>query len=489
MRWVRTVAEVRAAEADGGVDEATLIGRASWAVAHRVIAAAGSAYGLRVLVAAGPGHNGADALWAGVHLARRGASVTAWRVTERTGDGHSDAAVRALAAAGARGTAVPPEGTAYDVGVDGLTGIGYQQRDAASEEPFARAAALLRDSCDLVVAVDLPSGVVADTGVAAAWAARADVTVTFGTLKAGLVTGAGAELAGVVEVAPIGLDDGVPTAASLLDADDVAALLPTPGPTSTKYSRGGVGLVGGGEAYVGAAVLAAGGALHAGAGIVRLHAPPDTIAAVRAQWPEVVGVPLDPGAIAKDRKVDAWVAGPGMGTDDAARDVLRAVLATDRPVLLDADAVTLIATAPDDVRTRSAPTVLTPHTGEFERLTGVAARAAAADPLGAARRAAADLDVTVLLKGMRTVVASPDGTARVNPTGTPWLAVAGSGDVLSGAIGAYLAAALSPLDAASCGAWLHGLAGRLASDGAPSLASDVIAWWPAAVRRVRGAGG
>jgi len=492
MRWVRTAAETRAAEtpAVAGVDEATLIGRASWAVAHRVLQVSGGGYGVDVLVAAGSGHNGADALWAGVHLARRGARVTAYRATGRAADEHAVRALRELARAGGRQATVDEvvAGTPYDVGIDGVTGLGYTPRDGDAEEALAAACELLRSRSGLVVAVDLPSGVEPDTGRAASWAMAADVTVTFGALKPGLVLGAGAELAGVVDVAGIGLAPGEPTALGTLDADDVAELLPTPGPRATKYSRGGVGLIGGGEDYVGAAVLASGGALRAGAGIVRMHAPRETIAAVRARWPEVVGIPVDLSTIAHEKKVDAWVVGPGLGTDDTAQAILDAVLDRPEPVVVDADAITLLGRSTERLRARRAPTVLTPHAAEFERLTDVAVRDAAADPLGAVRRAAADLGVTVLLKGMRTVVAAPDGTARVNPTGTAWLASAGSGDVLAGAVGAYLAAGLAPLDAAACAAWLHGLAARLAARDAPLLASDVIDRWPAAHRQVRGGG-
>jgi hydroxyethylthiazole kinase-like uncharacterized protein yjeF len=164
------------------------------------------------------------------------------------------------------------------------------------------------------------------------------------------------------------------------------------------------------------------------------------------------------------------------------------LLRTELPVLLDADALTLVAGCPDRLRERSAATLVTPHVGEFGRLTGVSLGEVEQDRLGAARRAAAELGVTVLLKGSTTVIADPDGTARVNPTGTPWLATAGSGDVLSGAAGALLAAGLSALDAGTVAAYLHGLAARLAggSPAHPIRAGDVARRWPEAVRAVRG---
>jgi hydroxyethylthiazole kinase-like uncharacterized protein yjeF len=176
------------------------------------------------------------------------------------------------------------------------------------------------------------------------------------------------------------------------------------------------------------------------------------------------------------------VVGPGLGVDDDARALLREVLHSDVPVLVDADGITLLAAEPDLVRRRTAPTVLTPHDREFARVAGDVGT----DRIGAAKRAAADLGVTVLLKGNATVIAAPDGHAYVNPTGTPWLASAGTGDVLSGCIGALLAARLPAPEAAACGAYLHGLAGALAADGAPSTAVGVLTALPAARRRLTG---
>jgi hydroxyethylthiazole kinase-like uncharacterized protein yjeF len=171
--------------------------------------------------------------------------------------------------------------------------------------------------------------------------------------------------------------------------------------------------------------------------------------------------------------VQAWAIGPGLGTDEAADAELREVLAAGVPTLVDADGITLLARHRELLR---GDIVITPHDREFERIAGEVG----ADRLGAARRAAADLGITVLLKGNATVVAAPDGRAYVNPTGTPWLATAGTGDVLSGCIGALLAAGLPPLEAAAVGAYLHGRAGQLA--GHPLLAHDVLDGLPAAIR-------
>ncbi len=483
MRSVRSVAEVRAAEAAAikDVGEAVLIDRAAAAVARRAVQLLGSVYGSHVVVLAGKGHNGADALHAGWLLRQRGARVDV-QLADEPADDHGAAPLRRLLASGARRLEAAPDDT--DLVIDGLLGIG------ATGAPRGALADLVTAYAGhpAVLAVDIPSGVDADTGAVAGPVLSAAATVTFGWLKPGLVAGPGARAAGLVEVADIGLRDDSAARCAILDAEDVAALLPVVEGETSKYKRGVVGLVAGSAQYGGAAVLAAGGALRAGAGNVRLYATAEVGDLVRASWPEVVVVDL--AQLAKgDPKVTAWVVGPGMGTDDTARSTLHAVLSTDRPVLADADALTLLAAEPDLLGGRTSPTVLTPHAGEFERLTGVKAASLDDDRIGVTRAAAAELGAVVLLKGLHTLVAAPDGTVRANPTGTPWLATAGSGDVLSGAVGAYLSAGLSALDAAAVGAWLHGLAARLAAgDGhaeASITATDVTHHWPDAVRLIR----
>jgi ADP-dependent NAD(P)H-hydrate dehydratase / NAD(P)H-hydrate epimerase len=321
--------------------------------------------------------------------------------------------------------------------------------------------------------VDVPSGVATDTGAVPGAAFRADVTVTFGCLKPGLLVGAGAEYAGEVRLADIGLRHLPAAGVRVLEHPDVLGLLPVAGAGDDKYTRGVVGIVAGSAAYPGAAVLCTGSAALGGAGMVRYAGAATD--AVRARWPEVI---VSEGGPANAGRVQAWVVGPGGGTGDDAAERLRTVLASDLPVLVDADGITVLAREPDLVRKRSAPTVLTPHDREFERLAGPVG----ADRIGAARRAAADLGAIMLLKGNRTIVAGPDGTAYVNRTGTAWLATAGSGDVLAGLGGALLASGLDPLLAAATAAYLHGLAGQLAADGAPTTAGAVLAALPAALR-------
>jgi ADP-dependent NAD(P)H-hydrate dehydratase / NAD(P)H-hydrate epimerase len=351
-----------------------------------------------------------------------------------------------------------------------------------------------------VVAVDLPSGIDADTGVVDGPAVRADVTVTFGVIKPGLLVDPGAGHAGTVELVDIGLRPYLEEnpAATAPQRDDIAELLPRPSAESDKYRRGVLGLLAGSDRYTGATLLSTGGAVHGGAGMVRVVTAPVPAALVRQAWPEaVITVHPEDGdwdLIGSVGRVQAWVAGPGMGTDDGARARLTAILATDLPVLVDADGLTILSQA-KDLLPREAPTLITPHAGELARLLGTDPDQVSARRLEHARRAAAELGVTVLLKGSTTVIASPpaagDVPVLVNPTGTPWLATAGSGDVLSGLTGALLAQGLAPAQAGLAGAYLHGMAARLAAgqpdralaDGeAPIGASDLVRALPDAFR-------
>ncbi|HEY2175270.1 MAG TPA: NAD(P)H-hydrate dehydratase [Mycobacteriales bacterium] len=475
MRGVWPVAAVRAAEEAlmAQLPDGVLMQRAAAGLATHCAAALDRVYGARVVLLVGAGNNGGDALYAGARLAARGARVDALLLAP---DRAHAGGLAALRAAGGRAVPARPEAVAgADLVVDGILGIGGKGGLRPDAAALAQAGA---DSGATLVAVDLPSGVDADTGAVAGAAFDADLTVTFGVRKPGLIVGEGARHAGEVALVDIGLLPYLPAPDTrVLEDADVRQLLPVPGPGDDKYTRGVAGIVAGSPTYGGAAVMCVGAALHTGAGMVRYagHAAD----AVRARWPEAV---VTDGRPTQAGRVQAWVVGPGLGVDDDARALLREVLHSDVPVLVDADGITLLAAEPDLVRRRTAPTVLTPHDREFARVAGDVGT----DRIGAAKRAAADLGVTMLLKGNATVVAAPDGHAYVNPTGTPWLASAGTGDVLSGCIGALLAAGLPAPEAAASGAYLHGLAGALAADGAPTTAVGVLTALPAARRRLPG---
>ena len=464
----------------------------------------GHVYGTRVVVLAGSGDNGGDALYAGALLARRGVAVTAIAVGPKAHPGGT----AALRAAGGRVAGDPRAGdpragdpragdpragdpgahadliNRADLIIDGLLGIGGR---GGLREPFAglaRQAGEARQAGATVVAVDLPSGIDADTGAVDGPAVQADVTVTFGAIKPGLLIDPGAGHAGAVELIDIGLGpylkDGPYAAAP--QRDDIAELLPRPRAESDKYRRGVLGLLAGSDRFTGAVLLATGGAVRGGAGMVRVVTADVAAVLVRQAWPEtVVTVHPDEGdwdLLGSVGRVQAWVAGPGMGTGQDAVARLAAVLGTDLPVLVDADGLTILSQV-KGLLPRSAPTLITPHAGELARLLGTDGASVEARRLEHARRAAGELGVTVLLKGSTTVIApsggAPEQPVLVNPTGTPWLATAGSGDVLSGLAGALLAQGLAPAQAGLAAAYLHGMAGRLAAAGAAGpLAADNV---------------
>jgi ADP-dependent NAD(P)H-hydrate dehydratase / NAD(P)H-hydrate epimerase len=490
MRNAHAVADVRTAEQAllARLPEGALMSRAAAGLTSVCARLLGHVYGARVVILAGSGDNGGDALFAGARLAARGAVVTAIATSDRL---HEAGAAALRSAGGTIRPAAPDLGESdldrADLIIDGLLGIGGR---GGLREPAATLAARTeraRSGGALVVAVDLPSGVDADTGVVAGAAIQADVTVTFGTWKPGLLIDPGASRAGAVELIDIGLRDLPAPAVAAMQAADVTAILPRPGAESDKYRRGVLGLLAGSQRYTGAAVLATGSAIHGGAGMVRLMSAQPALTSALQHWPETVTTVADPDAPAKSvetaGRVQAWAAGPGMGTDDGAAGLLAAVLATEVPALVDADGITILA-AHRELLDRSAPTLITPHAGELARLTGADRAAIEAARLEHATAAAADLGVTVLLKGSTTVIADPDGTVLINTTGSAWLATAGSGDVLSGLAGALLAQGLSPLHAAAAAAYLHGVAGRRAADGAPIGAADLITAMPGAIRSV-----
>jgi hydroxyethylthiazole kinase-like uncharacterized protein yjeF len=464
-------------------------------------ASPGGVYGSRVVVLAGTGDNGGDALYAAAALAGRGAAVTAVQAGPRIHVGGAGA----LRAAGGRIISVTPPrapddtrpdmGGRYDAGhdvrqmigradliIDGMLGIGGK---GGLREPYATLAQLAVNSGGTTVAVDLPSGIDADTGAVDGPAVRADVTVTFGVAKPGLLIDPGARHAGVVELVDIGLGPHLlePPDASAPQRDDIRALVPRPVAESDKYRRGVLGLLAGSARFTGAALLATGGAVRGGAGMVRLVTAPEAATGVRHEWPEVVITELEGDSPSRSEekieispkdgklrfpedvgRVQAWVAGPGMGTTDAAAARLAAVLATGLPVLVDADGLSLL-TQREGLLPRPAPTLLTPHAGELGRLLGADPADVEARRLEYARRAATEFGACVLLKGSTTVVATPDNLdpVLVNTTGTPWLATAGTGDVLSGLAGSLLAQGLLPPQAAITAAYLHGLAARFAA--------------------------
>ena len=451
MRHYYTAEQIRAAEAPllADLPDGVLMRRAATGLAGAIAAElrrrTGGIAGRTVCAVVGSGNNGGDALWAAVLLRRRGVAATAILLDpERTHLG----ALTAFRAAGGR--VVQTVSAATDLVIDGVVGI-------SATGPLRPAAAEVFAAVDAagipVVAVDIPSGIDVATGAVTGPAVRAALTVTFGGLKP---VHALADC-GRVELVDIGLQLP-PTDLVGLDAADVAACWPVPAPHDDKYTQGVVGVLAGSAAYPGAAILCAGAAVAATSGMVRYAGA--AAAQVVSHWPEVVAAPSADAA----GRVQAWAVGPGLGTDEAALAALTYALRSDVPVIVDADALTVLAAHPHLVRDRSAPTVLTPHAGEYERF-GLGA--VGSDRVGAARRLAEALGAVVLLKGNVTVIAEPGPSSGsltyLNPAGGSWAATAGSGDVLSGIIGALLAAGLPPGEAAAAAAFVHARAANMSA--------------------------
>ena len=492
-----TGAQVREAEKPylddvrGSGAGAVLMQRAAYGLANAVVSGlrrrGQRLYGSSVAVLAGKGNNGGDGLFAGALLARRGMRTTA---VLTAGVAH-DAGLAAFRKAGGHAVVLAADNVAElaalaggaDVVIDAILGTGA--RGGLRGHAAALVEALDRSRPALVVACDIPSGVDADTGEAHAPVLAADLTVTFGAAKAGLLADPGADFAGSIRVIPIGIEEGLPwPALRRFEAEDLSALLPRPQRRAHKYTRGVLGVVAGTAAYPGAAVLACKGALAAGVGMVRYLGPPDVADLVRQACPEVV---CGAGTVA-DAHVQAWLVGPGLDDSDEvqlqrARDAVDSGL----PTVADAGALPAL---PDVL---APQVILTPHAGELaallQRLGVDLDRAAVeASTLGAARQAASLTEATVLLKGATTVVASPFQDFYSQAEGTAWIATAGSGDVLAGVIGALLAQlgadvgrfgerGIDPDERwaaiAAMAASVHGRAGVLASGGGPVTATGI----------------
>jgi len=455
------VDDIRAAEASlaAGLPDGELMRRASRGLADALDHVPA---GEVLLVLVGPGNNGGDALFAAAHLLDRGVRVDLALLDPSTvhGDG--------LAAAILAGAQIVDGPSQQRYCLDALFGIGARAGLGGRAAEWSEWIAGTRPH---TVAVDVPSGVDVDGATLPTVHVMADATVTFGTYKNALLVSPAAGAAGwndtaIAELVDIGLGPHLP-------APSIEAIEPSDGhllvdtfdwlraPTSHKYSRGVVGIAAGSSQYAGAAHLCVAGALTGMAGMVRFVGDTELSRRVVDRAPEVV---------AGKGRVQAWVVGPGSGDDAEAQ--LATALDDGVPVVVDASALQHV---PDSF---DVPALLTPHAGELADMLGVRRDAVEAEPLGHATEAAERWGATVLLKGSRTLVATPGRTTRVNLTGSPWLGTAGSGDVLAGLSGSLLASGADPHDAGSIAAFLHGAASVRANRGGPVTASAVAAALP-----------
>ena len=370
--------------------------------------------------------------------------------------------------------------------VDALLGTGAV---GTPGEPLASIITMINDAKRPVVAVDIPSGVNADNGQVGEPAIKANITVTFGLPKPGLLVYPGAKACGELVIEPIGFPPGLLESDALkincLTAPEVGRLLPKRAPTAHKGSCGHVLVIGGAMGMTGAVALCGAGALRAGAGLVTAgihnsNAFPEKPAEVMTlSWDRILAV-LD--------KAAAVVFGPGASTGDQSQDLFRELLAKcDKPLVIDADGLNLLAAESVNLREYSFPKILTPHPGEMSRISGLPVAEIEDNRIEIARRFAQERGVTLVLKGARSIIADKDGNIYINPTGNPGMATAGMGDALAGIIGGLLAQGMSPVKAAACGTYLHGLAGDLTKQKyGPTgiITTDLLKEYPAAVKKV-----
>ena len=469
-----TVAELRALEhaAQAALPPGTLMQRAG-AAAATIVAGRLPEGRARVRVICGPGNNGGDGYVCALELARHGADVHCVALGPATTDDARAAFARWAAAGGVTVTGLPTDDRC-DAVIDAMFGIGMARPLGG---PYLAAARWINSQRAPVFAIDLPSGLDADRGcwVGGVAGVRAAATITFIGAKVGLFTGEGCDAAGAVDIEPIGVAPG-PCAGLLPGPADFAELMVPRGRNTHKGTYGSVAIVGGNVGMVGAPLLAARAALRLGAGRVYV----DCIGA-----PELRLDPMQPELMFRPfaglEGLTSCVVGCGLGDDGTARAALAAVLGSPSPVVIDADALNLLA-ADDGLAKacvqRTAATVLTPHPLEAARLLRTDASRVQADRVGHALDLARRFNALVVLKGAGSVLAGSDGRYAVNPTGSPALATAGTGDVLAGMIGALLGQCGDPRPAVLAAVWLHGAAadefgadiGLVATDLAPLAA-------------------
>jgi len=525
MRVV-TVAEMQTLERDCGVPVATLMENAGLAVAQEAWLMLGEIAERRILVLCGPGNNGGDGLVAARHLKEWAADVTVYLLKGREAD---DEVFKA-----SQGVGIPMivEGEAdarkrlgdalggAELVIDALLGTG---RGRVIEAPLSGVLEALREARGRrlppkLLAVDVPTGVDADTGATDSVAAAADGTVALGFSKVGLHVLPGSRMAGRVEVVDIGIppcegsDSGETEVLTRRWAQD---RLPERPADAHKGTFGSVMVVAGSPRYTGAAYLACTGSMRVGAGLTTLACGKSIHPILAGRLAEATFEVLDDkdgelsaqeaGVVARavDGRYESALIGPGLGQSGYVQAFVKALLpglgaGTEEPgarglraVVIDADGLNNLAKIEGWPSLLKAPTILTPHPGEFSRLTGLAMEEVLADRLGLARKYATEWGVTVLLKGAPTVAAAADGRARINAFVNPGMATAGTGDVLAGVIAGFVAQGVEPFDAACLGLYVSSWAGEMVRKemgSAGMLAGDVAAALPRAMRDLRGEG-
>lgn len=458
------MSEADARTIEGGTPGFELMENAGRAVFDRVVTSYSDA--VTILVLCGGGNNGGDGFVVAELLRQAGreVSVVAFTPTE---DLKGDAAIARKQWRGRLTEFHPGQVEDFDLVVDAIFGAGLS-RDI--EGDIAEVISILNDSAVPVLSIDLPSGICGRTGRIRGVAVAAEETVTFFRKKPGHLLNPGKSYCGEVSVEEIGIEDDVLENLAIETFENAPGLWQAEWPgyaaDGHKYGRGHAVILTGGPLSTGASRLAAGGALRIGAGLTSIAGPKDALmvhaAHVTAIMLKPAETPQDLTHLLADVRINSVAAGPGLGLDEAARAVMDALLNSQTALTLDADALTLFANDPDTLfarlHERDHISVLTPHAGEFTRLFGQ--MDPAKDKLEIARDAARMSGAVIVLKGADTVVADPDGRAAINGNAPPWLATAGSGDVLTGMIAGLRAQGMSAFDAACAAVWLHGEAGK-----------------------------
>jgi hydroxyethylthiazole kinase-like uncharacterized protein yjeF len=498
-----------------GLTTEILMENAGRAVAEEIGKLVGSVVGKHILVVVGPGNNGGDGLVAARHLADSGAEVNIYLCAKRPeGD-------KNLGLAQKRGITIIRSDQdrdfarfasfldSSDVVIDAIFGTGGSRAlDGVFKDVLSRMIAAKKKAPKLVViAVDMPSGLDADMGAIDQVCPYVDATVTLGYPKPGLFNSPGAERAGKVIIADIGLPpsmgENIPT--ELITEEWVKSVLPLRPAGANKGNFGKVLVVAGSINYIGAAYLACMGAARVGAGLVTLSTASSLQPILAAKMAEVTYAPLpeaEAGIIASKASsvLKQWLPdykvllmGCGLGQKAAVSEFVKSVLFSLKKdssldLVLDADALNTLAQIPDWWQKLSQDAILTPHPGEMARLAGVAVDEVQRQRLDIARKAAVDWGKVVVLKGAYTIVAASDGRARISPVANPGLASAGTGDVLTGVIAGLVAQGLSLFDAAACGVYLHAQAGEIVRrelGEAGMLASDLLPALPKVIKRLK----
>ena len=512
---VEQMRRLEEASASAGVSVDTLMENAGLAAAREIRKVLGRVAGSRVLALVGPGNNGGDGLVAARHLQSWGAAVTAYLVLRAQQEDPKlrmalDRGVVAISASDPSGLeALDAELCRSNLVIDAVLGTGHARPlEGIARDIMLRLSDARTCRADMkVTALDLPTGMNADTGQVDAACPRVDITITFGYPKAGQFRFPGAERLGRLQIVDIGvprhLDQDIKL--ELLTGDWVKDRLPPRPASGHKGIFGHALIVAGSRSYVGAAYLASQGAARVGPGLVTLASPHSVYPILASKLTEVIHMPLpedsggtfhpDAAMLIREslHEYSSLLVGCGFGRAEGLVELLRRVLLVEPqpslPMVIDADGLNVLSEIEGWWRDLECPAVLTPHPGEMSTLTGVAIEELQSRRTEAALEWSSRWDKVLALKGPFTVIATPDGTCYLSPFANPALASGGTGDVLTGAIAGLLAQGLSPVDAACCGVYLHGLAGEAVREElgeTGTLAGDLLPMLPRVIKTLRG---